>query len=150
MLQIIGFLTGIKAIRGLGAVSAASPLPIVFTEVRGVETFALDMSIRYTDDKGKVNKLVISPQVYSKMGGAYNWRNVYGAAFSYGPVLPKKIWYSILYHGFFEDTILHKRFGIPTNVVRVDVILVSKTKGRTRRWLLRLERNRPPAFRRKP
>ena len=47
LLQIIGFATGQKWLKGIGQVSVASPLPIVFTEQKGCETFALDFTLEY-------------------------------------------------------------------------------------------------------
>ena len=52
LLQVIGFATGHKWLKGIGQITVASPLPIVFTEQKGCETFALDFSIEYEDENG--------------------------------------------------------------------------------------------------
>ena len=103
LLQIFGYLTKIKAIRDIGIVSASSPLPIVFTEVKGVETFASDFYLEWTNSNGASEKVKITPQIYSKFRGPYNRRNIYGASIAYGPVLPEKLWKSVLTFGLCND-----------------------------------------------
>ena len=109
--QIIGYGTGSKTLRGLGATFAASPLPLVFTRVKGVETFASYFDVHYRLEDGSEHKVRITRELYSRLGGAYNWRNVYGAAMAYGPVLPPRIRDSVLRHGFCSGG-LTRRMGI--------------------------------------
>ena len=65
LLQIIGFATGQKWLKGIGQIMVASPLPIVFTEQQGCETFALDFSIEYEDETGSRGIVPVTPQVYA-------------------------------------------------------------------------------------
>ena len=53
LLQIIGFATGQKWLKGIGQITVASPLPVVFTEQKGCETFALDFSVEYVDSNNQ-------------------------------------------------------------------------------------------------
>lgn len=134
-LQIIGYLTKVKTIRNLGVVSASSPLPIVFTEVKGVETFASNFYIRYKDQNRKSQEIQITPEIYSKFKGPYNRRNIYGAAISYGPVLPEKIWKSILSYGLCND-ILKDELEIPIIGNNFSIYIETRTKGRNDTWEL--------------
>ena len=102
LLQVVGFATGREWLRGIGRISVASPLPIVFTEQKGCETFALDFSIEYEDDMGNVSIIPVTPRVYARFDEPYNYRNVLGAAISYGAVLPERIWRPILEFAFIE------------------------------------------------
>ena len=52
LLQFIGFATQQKWLEGIGKVTVASPLPIVFTEQKGVETFAFEFHLAYRDSEG--------------------------------------------------------------------------------------------------
>jgi hypothetical protein len=60
----------------------ASPAPKVFTTREGFEGF----SARYTL-VGEQGSLVLEPDVYARLRGPYNRRNVYGAALAGGPLL---------------------------------------------------------------
>lgn len=134
-LQIIGYLTGIKPIRNIGVVSASSPLPIVFTEVKGVETFASDFFIRWTNETGQKEEILITPEIYSKLKGPYNRRNIYGAAIAYGPVLPEKIWSAVLNYGLCNG-ILKDEFDIPVSQNDFSILVKTRTFGKNDQWIL--------------
>lgn len=136
LLQIIGYVTKIQSIRNLGIVTCASPLPIVFTEVKGVETFASDFYLRWTDDNSKEREVKITPALYSKFKGAYNRRNIYGAAISYGPVLPEEIWKQVLQYGLCND-ILSSELGVNIDKESFSVYIKTRTEGRDDEWILK-------------
>ena len=80
-----------KVVKGVAAATAASPAPKVFSAVRGLETYSTRFFLDWTDRSGAVHALPLTPEVYSRMRGPYNRRNVYGAALAYGPVLPAEL-----------------------------------------------------------
>jgi len=137
-LQTIGYLTKIKMIRDLGVVTAASPLPIVFTEVEGVETFASDFYLQWTNSNNEKEEVQITPALYSKLKGPYNRRNIYGAAIAYGPVLPGKIWDPILNYGLCND-ILENELEIPIDKENFSLFIKTRTEGRDDEWTLKTE-----------
>ena len=110
LLQIIGFATGQKWLKGIGQIMVASPLPIVFTEQQGCETFALDFSIEYEDETGSRGIVPVTPQVYANFDEPYNYRNVLGAVISYGAILPEKIWRPVLEFAFFDPGTIGQTF----------------------------------------
>ena len=110
LLQVIGFDTGQKWLKGIGQITVPSPLPIVFTEQKGCETFALDFSIEYEDENGGRGLIPVTPQVYANFDEPYNYRNVLGAAISYGAILPEKIWRPILEFAFINPGIIGQTF----------------------------------------
>jgi len=63
-----------------------SPAMKVFTAHNGYETFSPKFEIEFVSDKVRTF-VQLTPELYRKLGGPYNRRNVYGAAISYGPVL---------------------------------------------------------------
>ena len=136
-LQIIGWVSGIREIRSLGAAWCSSPLPIVFTEVKGVETFASDFTIRYTVNDTSFERR-ITPEVYSQLEGPYNRRNVYGAAISYGPVLPEKLWRSVLKYGICDGT-LRSEINIPDRAENVNILIQTRTANRYDTWVLNID-----------
>ena len=134
-LQIIGYVTKVKTIRNLGVVTAASPLPIVFTEVKGVETFASDFYFRWNSNTSQSNEIKVTPEVYSKLKGPYNRRNIFGAAIAYGPVLPKEIWHPILNYGLCNDILINE-LSIPIDKESFSLYIKTRTKGRNDEWIL--------------
>ena len=154
LLQIIGFATGQKWLKGIGQLTVASPLPIVFTEQKGCETFALDFSIEYGYENGHKGVLPVTPQVYSCFDEPYNYRNVLGAAISYGAILPEKIWRPILEFAFINPGTIGRTFidfHNQTNALStegfakekslkwVTILVRAKTAGREQQsWELRV------------
>lgn len=139
LLQPAGYLLNIPLVKGLGAASTASPLPIVFSDVSGLETFASDFTASVTNEKGDTLHIAMTPEIYAKLDGPYNRRNVYGAAISYGPRLPSPVWESVLEYGFCGNGPLTRRFEIPGPVKAARVHLKTKTAGRSDRWTLLAE-----------
>jgi hypothetical protein len=82
-----GDLCGLPVLRGIGAATVASPAPKVFSAVRGFETYSARFSLEWTSHDGAAHSLELTPEVYARLAGPYNRRNVYGAALAYGPVL---------------------------------------------------------------
>ena len=134
-LRMIGWVLGSETIRGIGAVTAASPLPLVFTEVKGVETFASEVHLAYTDANGTEQRAAVTPAVYSKVKGPYNRRNVYGAAIAFGPIMPEALWRSVLLHGLCSGD-LHRELELPEGISDVRFELRTRTAGRNDTWVL--------------
>jgi len=131
-LQTLGYLFHSKELRGIGMASASSPLPLVFTDVRGVETFASRFILQYTIDTLKYVEL--TNKLYSRLPGPYNRRNVYGAAFAYGPLLPEQVRNQILQHALCKAQIL-KEMNIETSSIsNAHLLIKTKTKGRSDVW----------------
>ena len=133
LLQAIGWAAGLDTLRGIGAMSAASPLPFVFSSFRGVETFAADFEIELVRESGTRTRHVITPELYSKLDGPYNRRNTYGAVLAYGPALDgpdEQRWVrSVLEYGLCGEGPLARRFGEIEPIVAVNVEVRSKTRG---------------------
>jgi hypothetical protein len=77
----------VPALKGLGAATVASPAPKVFSSVQGLETYSTRFFLEWIDSDGSARSLELTPEVYSRIDGPYNRRNVYGAALAYGPIL---------------------------------------------------------------
>jgi len=68
----------------------ASPAPKIFTSVEGLETFSTRYFLEFKDREGRMRSVEITPELYSRIRGPYNRRNVYGAVLAFGPVLSTK------------------------------------------------------------
>ncbi|HEU5321632.1 MAG TPA: hypothetical protein VFX28_12560 [Methylomirabilota bacterium] len=85
--QMTGDLTGIAALKALGAATGASPAPRVFSAVQGLETYSTRFWLEWTAETGAEHRALLDSERYQRLRGPYNRRNVYGAALAYGPVL---------------------------------------------------------------
>ena len=134
LLQVIGYLLGSPAIRGLGSAFASSPLPIVFTEVKGIETFASEFRLEYITESGDTVSMNITPEIYSRFQGPYNRRNIYGAAFAYGPILPEDLRNAVLKNGFCGKQFLKEDLGIQSAIRTATIHISTKTSNRKDTW----------------
>jgi hypothetical protein len=87
LLQMAGDLLHMPQVRAVAAATGASPAPKVFSSVKGLETFSSDFYIEWTDQSGVARVAQLTPELYSRIQGPYNRRNIFGAALAYAPVL---------------------------------------------------------------
>ena len=112
VMQMIGDLSGVAAIKGIAAATAASPAPKVFSAVRGLETFSTRFVLEWTDATGTERSMPLTPEVYARMRGPYKRRNIYGAVLAYGPVLPAELRDPVLRYAVSGDAPLLREVGI--------------------------------------
>lgn len=86
-LQMAGDLMGSTPLRALGAATAASPAPKVFTRQGDVETFSARFLVEWTDRAGRRVTTELTPENYGRVRGPYNRRNAFGAAVAGAPLL---------------------------------------------------------------
>lgn len=135
-LQMTGYLTGSVALRGIGAATAASPLPKVFGDVDGLETFASEFTLHYRRPSGAVVQMAITPELYGRLSGPYNRRNVYGAALSYAPRLPRELWEPVFCYALAADGPVRAELGLGSRVSDISVTIRTRTRGRSDMWTL--------------
>ncbi len=87
LLQMTGDLLRLPALRAVAAATGASPAPKVFSSVQGLETFSSTFYLEWRDRDGVAHTVELTPELYSRVRGPYNRRNVFGAALAYAPVL---------------------------------------------------------------
>lgn len=134
--QFIGYAFNIPMLKGIGFASAIAPFPKVFSDVDGLETFASEFTLVLTSDQGALTELPIGPELYARLKGPYNRRNVYGAALSYAPRLKMEIWQQVFCYAFYVPGVLRQELQIPENTKHIAVRIRTKTTGRTDQWLL--------------
>ncbi len=86
-LQLVGVALGVEPLAGLGAASAASPAPKVFTSSRGLEAFSSRYVLMLEDLTGRTQEHALTSERYAQLRGPYNRRNPYGAVLAFAPVL---------------------------------------------------------------
>ena len=132
--QMIGAVTGVTALRGIGAASAMAPNPKVFSDVDGLETFASEFTLAYRAADGTPRSMAITPAVYGRIGGPYNRRNVYGAALSYAPRMPEPLWTAVYCHGFAPSGALRREIGLLPGDTGLTITIRTRTRGRRDTW----------------
>lgn len=135
VLQMIGDLSHFPALRGLAAATVASPAPKVFSAVRGFETYSTRFFVEWTDQDGIEHSLPVTSEVYARLAGPYNRRNVYGAALAYGPVLAtdtrsQPMLEAVMTYAFCGDAPLLQELGIdPTRVAGIPQVRFAPLPG---------------------
>jgi hypothetical protein len=118
LLQMVGDLTGLQALKGIGAATVASPAPRVFSAVRGFETYSTSFYLDYRDPQGRHQSVEITGERYARLRGPYNRRNIYGAALAYGPVMPAELRGSVMRYALCGQRPLLRELGLdPDDVV---------------------------------
>lgn len=123
LMQMAGDILNVPALKGLGAATAASPAPKVFSAVAGLETYSTRFFIEWTDLDGVEHSLELTPEVYARIEGPYNRRNVYGAAMAYGPVLStdpraQPMFKSVIEHALCGEAKLLRELGIDPATIK--------------------------------
>jgi hypothetical protein len=116
-LQMVGDLSGSLALKALGAATGASPAPKVFCSVGGYEAFSARFELGWKDDAGRAHGVIVSPEIYARMKGPYNRRNVYGAVLAGGPLLERhplgvKLKDAVIEQALGEDAPLLRELGL--------------------------------------
>ncbi len=126
---------GLRWLKGLGLATGIAPLPKVFSDVDGHETFAARFTLLETGTDGETRRREITPELYGRLAGPYNRRNVYGAALSYAPRLPEEVWRPVFCFGLARSGPLRSELDLaPTASLAVEIVTL--TKGRDDRFLL--------------
>lgn len=121
--QMAGDVLRIPLLKALGAATGSSPAPKVFTAQDGFETYANRFYLEWQDATGVKQMLELTPQAYSGMRGPYNRRNVYGAVFSYAPVLDanpltRPMFRAVLKQSFCGARPVISEIGVPADAAR--------------------------------
>jgi len=121
--QMFGDVLHVPALKAFGAATAASPAPKVFTAQDGFETYANRFYLEWQDAAGKQLSLELTPQTYAGVHGPYNRRNVYGAVFSYAPVLEanlltRPMFRMVLMRSFCGAHPIFTEVGVPFDAAR--------------------------------
>lgn len=135
--NMAGDLLDLPVVKGLASASVIAPLPKVFSDVRGLETFASSFAFEITAPGQEPKRLPITPELYARLGGPYNRRNVYGVALAYAPRLPEPLWQKVYCYGLSTGGPLREELGLPPGAsTKIAVTIETRTKGRQESWRL--------------
>jgi len=132
-LQMAGYLTGSRILRGAGLASGISPLPKVFCEADGYEAFAASFSLSGIRD-GRPWSMALTPEIYSRLHGPYNRRNVYGASLAFAPRLPQELRENLFTLSLAPNSALRTELGIPGGITGLKVIVTPRDGEKHGPW----------------
>lgn len=133
---MVGDLLHLPALKAIGLISALAPCPKVFCDTKGMEAFASEFFLRF-ETNGVTTRLKLTPELYSKLEGPYNRRNVYGAALSFAPRLPEPLWRAVFNYALAPQGPMRVELGLPPNATNMTVLIHTRTRGRADEWELR-------------
>ncbi len=130
LLQMTADLLNLPGLKAVAAATLASPAPKVFSSINGLETFSTTFSLQWVEKAGTVTSVPITSEIYARLQGPYNRRNVYGAVLAYGPVLAsnpatQRVYASVLRHALCGEAPLLRELGFepptPTQRIRLNL-----------------------------
>lgn len=137
-MQMIGDVLRMPVVKAIGAATGSSPAPKVFTAQDGFETYANRFYLEWQDASGAKKSLELTPEVYASLTGPYNRRNVYGAVFSYAPVLDanpltRPMFRTVLERAFCGSRPAVEEIGIPSDAARLGPVRIRLEPRRAQR-----------------
>lgn len=132
MLQMTGYVLNSKVLRGLGLASGISPYTKVFCEADGYEAFAASFRLEGFLKDGSRWSCDLDPEMYSRIKGPYNRRNVYGATLAFAPRLPEDLRSQLLDQAFRPGSRMRQEIGVPDEVT--DLLVRITSKDQTQEW----------------
>lgn len=141
---MLGHFFNNDSLKNIGLATGAAPYTKVFCQAkcretqRNYETFAADFTLTYKtpDSEGRGENLKITPELYQKIKGPYNRRNVYGAVIAYGPALPEAMRLATFKYALIDPGTVAKELGIPSDATDFQIIISSNTKHSNSQWKL--------------
>lgn len=144
MSQMIGDLTGVRALRGIGLASGVAPFPKVFCAADGYEAFAAKFFVEGDLPDGELWSREVDPQWYADMRGPYNRRNVYGAALAFAPRLPEDLRDAVLVEALKPGSALRRELKVPNDLKDVRVRIIPRDGEVDGPWIFPKPENEHP------
>jgi hypothetical protein len=135
--QMTGDLLNNRALKGIGAAIAIAPCPKVFCDINGLEPFASTFVLTTQGDETISQR--ITPELYARLRGPYNRRNVYGAVVAAAPLLPSPMRQRVFQYAFASNGPLTREFGLG-DASRITLTLRTNTRDRDDVWTFECKR----------
>jgi len=139
---MLGHILKIPALKGIGLATSAAPYTKVFCQAtalddgRPFETFAADFELHYQLPDGTEQITPITPELYQKIQGPYQRRNVYGAVLAYGPALPEEMRKATLQFALQNPGTVPRELGLPKAASHYQVKIISRTQNSDNQWII--------------
>lgn len=86
-LQMLGYILKIPELSGLGFSYGASPLPTVFSNVKGVDGFDTEQQLHVTDARGTIDTIELDQQLFAQFTGPFFLKESYAIFLAYSHIL---------------------------------------------------------------
>lgn len=153
VVQVMAYYLGSPQIRALSMATVASPLPLVFSAYNGHETFSGSFRYSAQDVHGVWHKGTVGPALYSRVNGAYNYRNTFGVMLSHGPFFTKpdqlELRRRVLEYGFCSPGYITASSGLSGNAPlrALNVTVTANAAGEEgQEWTVPVECTPVPGF----
>jgi len=137
-LQMLGHMTRLPILRGLGLASGISPFPRVFCENDGYEAFAATYYLEWEDAEGTMTSKMLTPEWYAQMQGPYNRRNVYGAAIAFAPRMKDNLRDAVHAYAVAPNSALRKELGVPDHAIHVKIRIQPRDGEKEGPWIYQM------------
>jgi hypothetical protein len=136
LLNMLGYITGASTVSRIGFLSAASPLPLVFTDRGTYEDFAATYRLEIRCAAHRGHSVEIDKRHLARLAGPFDRRGAYASAFVYAPLLDDEVFRAVAASGFCSNerplaALLvpeHARGGEP--ITGFTLTVGSRTRGR--------------------
>ena len=133
LLQIVGYSFQLDSIRGLGFLSVAAPLPIVFTDRGGnYEDFATEYEFHLSFESGIIKSFAFDRKAFAELSGPLDRRGVYSSALMYMPLQSPEAWASVIRAAFCQRGAFTNLFALKEEPSKIQLLIRTKTLGRER------------------
>lgn len=134
LMNLAGYTLQVPVLSRYARATSASPLPIVFNDIRGLEPFALDVELIALTEQGQVRHYVMDRAWFSRLRGPFVRRHAYLRLISEAPTKSRAVWQSVLRYGFCRKGPLAAEAGIEEPLSGFILRLRSRTLGRPTVW----------------
>lgn len=124
---MLGHIFNSQPLKSIGLATCAAPYTKVFCNAEMAETgepfepFAAEFILKFKHAE-KWHELKMTPEIYQKLEGSYNRRNVYGAVIAYGPALPETLRVTLLDYALKSPGHVAHELGLPTPLEDYQII----------------------------
>lgn len=119
MLRVLGHLSGLFPFSILGLQYGSSPLPLVFSRVRGIDTYARRFAIEIRWADGRSQRILGDPQLVQRLGGPFTRYKVYIDELAYADLSPVRRSHAVLVHAFCNAGPMAQSLGIDDAIASV-------------------------------
>lgn len=134
LMNLAGYILQVPVLSQYARVTSASPLPIVFTDIRGMEPYALDVELIALTEQGQARHYAMDRAWFSQMHGPFVRWHAYLRLISEAPMKSRAMWQSVLRYGFCRTGPLAAEAGIEEPLSGFILRLRSRTSGRPTVW----------------
>jgi hypothetical protein len=100
LLNLLGHVSGAASVSRIGFLSAASPLPLVFTDRGGYEDFATTYRLEIRCAAHRSHSVEVDKRHLARLAGPFDRRGAYVSAFLYAPLLDDELFRAVATSGF--------------------------------------------------